>query len=144
MSHTCPPLSATQFSSHKAHKSRFRILLSRCSEDIRTSALNALNPFIIVVSVITVASAVTALQAHLFFFPVDPEFFTRSCLIGLFSFSTDETFFQYTYLYGKQRSSIRCSFHIYSCRTNCWIFSNFVCREYIRGLTVMLMLIMCS
>jgi len=39
------------------------------------------------------------------------------------------TIFPYMYLFGKMRSGKRCSFHIYSCRTICWIFSNFVSRE---------------
>jgi hypothetical protein len=67
MSHTCLPLSATQLSSHKTHKACLRILLCRSSDDTRTSALNARNPIILVVSVITVVSTFTALQALLFF-----------------------------------------------------------------------------
>jgi flagellar biosynthesis protein FlhB len=61
-----PQLSATQLSSHKSHKARFRIQQRRSSDDTRTSALNALNPIILVVSVILVATPVTALHALLF------------------------------------------------------------------------------
>lgn len=92
MSHTCPPLSAAQFSSHKAHKARFQIKHCRSSDDTRTSALNALNPNILVVSVITVTTAATALQAFVFIFPLILNFLHGFVGLVCLSFRTDETF----------------------------------------------------